>query len=386
MPLMLPPSFDSADGALQPMPSDFGASDEDPSPLRFLRNPVKYDDAGPGPPGAGIAPPAIASPTDALEAGPAASEDTAGEWDPVPDPGPELEAPSAPADADVSPILNAIDTAERIAQAPDTHPQGIPMSVTIRVPHAPPDDVAVPEPPAMPVAVAPLAGADGHGDGDDERSDASVREASLGQRLRFGPSIASQPPPPLPPAEEDLDLPYLQDAPPVELLAEASAPEDVPHQDLALPELPARPIAAAASPERRPIAPAETRQAPDPVREAAARIAAEATATAEALESLKRLIEDKLPVTPPRQAQHPPLAPERPRPMPPPSAPGHPTRMTAGLPPYIAPAQATPPLPVPLLEPGIGGSGGRIYLLGFLAGFGLALVAGAMLYLFISIG
>jgi len=117
--------------------------------------------------------------------------------------------------------------------------------------------------------------------------------------------------------------------------------------------------------------------------DAAAKIAAEASATAEALENLKRLLEHKLPtlelVTPPGRFEH-----AQERFAAPPPAPAHPVRITAGLPPIMALSAAAPPLPMPLASEQ--GSGTALYVRGFLAGLGLALVTGIVLYLFISIG
>jgi hypothetical protein len=235
----------------------------------------------------------------------------------------------------------------------------------------------LPEAPAEPGHAAPSGGAENDSDHFPD------------QGLRFTPSMPDLPPP-------------MPDPEPPLAFAEAVAAEPAAHPADDDADLYAEQVAATAPPrplvERtaRAAAEAESQEASraaDPVREAAARIAAEATATAHALESLKRLLEHKLPdpgvVAPPRQVERPPLQADRPRfqappsrehVAPPPAPAGHPVRMTAGLPPYIA-----PPLPIPLMQPEPR-SASRIYLLGFLAGFGLALAAGAMLYLFISIG
>jgi hypothetical protein len=359
LPMMLPPFLDAPGGELSA--GDYGPAEEDPSPLRFLREPVQYVGApNGGPPAEEIAPPAVALP--ALD-------------EPAP-------AHDAPAGMDASTILDAISPAERHAQAEETPPPGVPAGVRIRVPHSPPaDEAALPEP-AQPEVAGPPGGA------------TSDSGHFPDQGLRFTPPMADLPPP-------------MPDLEPPSAWAEAAAHPAVsvvhPADDDA--DLYAEPVTAAAPPtplvERtaRAAAEAEDQEAlrpADPVREAAARIAAEATATAHALESLKRLLEHKLPdpgvVAPPRQVERPPLHADRPRfqapptherVAPPPATAGHPMRMTAGLPPYIAPP--APPLPIPLMQPEPR-SAGRIYLLGFLAGFGLALAAGAMLYLFISIG
>jgi hypothetical protein len=64
LPMMLPPFLDAPGGELSPMPGEYGPAEEDPSPLRFLREPVQYVGApNGGPPADEVVPPAVAFPT-----------------------------------------------------------------------------------------------------------------------------------------------------------------------------------------------------------------------------------------------------------------------------------------------------------------------------------
>ncbi len=426
MPYMLPPLQDGADTELPPMFGDYGPTDGDPSPLRFLREPVQYV-GNEGKPGNGDAQPAADGPeADVPEVFAAEQEARAPDADAALDT-PDIDAaPTAawnaadvaaaeqlaaePSGGNASSILSAIDAAERNIAAPE----GLNLRLSIRVPRMLPDEpvAALPNGLAMeaeavePVAYTAEPQAFSEAPRFDEASvpdlDALPVEDVQATEQAWPPPLAAMPPP-LP------ELPPDDTHEAVDTVAEADAVagslEDVAYEDIPPPPLAASIIAASSPPALELLPETQVSQGydvphqaaaeqeaepPDALRAAAARIAAEATATAQALESLKRLLEsNRLPdtqvVAPPLQMQRPPLIQrERAReraPSPPPSAVGQPARATAGLPPY----RATPPLPVPIFEPQFSG-GGRIYLLGFLAGFGLALAAGAMLYLFISIG
>ena len=110
--------------------------------------------------------------------------------------------------------------------------------------------------------------------------------------------------------------------------------------------------------------------------DAAARIAAEANATAEALENLQRLLAHKLPDLERAAASG--QDPEEHMVRPPPVLGPAPPWMRLDPPQFAASA---PLLPLPVAPARSGGTG--IYLLGFLAGLGLSLMAGAALYFFI---
>jgi hypothetical protein len=103
-----------------------------------------------------------------------------------------------------------------------------------------------------------------------------------------------------------------------------------------------------------------TETAASPMFDAAAKIAAEANATAEALENLKQLLMQSVP----------------------PEAP--PSLSLRGEASSFMGSEAAPllPLPVPPAEP----PRGSIYLLGFLTGLGLSLMAGIALYVLIALG
>jgi hypothetical protein len=185
---------------------------------------------------------------------------------------------------------------------------------------------------------------------------------------------APQEPPPAPePPDHSILLPF------------------APGLDQGAPDAPS-PVAAAPSGEvmpafeepaaETPAAPSdEHSDAPELAQDAAARIAVEANATAEALESLKRLLDQKLPMLDPAPA--------------PATAPFAPPRAAAPQPPpvYRAPPQPVKPPPmVPLVatarlapmrveQP----VRQRWSFSGFLAGFALSWVFGAMLYVVLSL-
>jgi hypothetical protein len=118
-----------------------------------------------------------------------------------------------------------------------------------------------------------------------------------------------------------------------------------------------------------------------PFFDAAAKIAAEANATAEALDNLKRLLDQKLPhLQPVETAYRTDPSGERivPAAMP---AGGPGQRMYAEPPPFMSHAPA-PLLPLPVPPPRASARG--VYLLGFLTGLALSLMAGGVLYFFIA--
>jgi hypothetical protein len=104
--------------------------------------------------------------------------------------------------------------------------------------------------------------------------------------------------------------------------------------------------------------------------DAAAKIAAEASATAEALDNLNRLLTQNVPdadATQPRPLRR------------------GPAQMHFH--PDPAPYAPSPPAPiVPFPVPREHGRGRSIYLLGFLTGLGLSLMAGIALYVLINTG
>jgi len=161
-------------------------------------------------------------------------------------------------------------------------------------------------------------------------------------------------------------------------------PQEVP----AFPE----PQAVQASPEfAEPYAFRGEPDPPAPVVDAAAKIAAEANATAEALENLKRLLGHKLPNLDPaelagrfdRSFER--TVPPSPEWTVPPSPRIGTLRLQIPVEPApFAPSAYAPLLPLPV--PPRRSSSKGIYLLGFLAGLGLSLMAGAALYFFISTG
>ena len=116
-----------------------------------------------------------------------------------------------------------------------------------------------------------------------------------------------------------------------------------------------------------------------PFLDAAAKIAAEANATAEALDNLKRLLDQKLPhLQPVETAYRTDPSSERivPAAMP---AGGPGQRMHAEPPPFMG-HEPAPLLPLPV--PPQPADGRSVYLLGFLTGLALSLMAGAVLYFF----
>jgi hypothetical protein len=117
------------------------------------------------------------------------------------------------------------------------------------------------------------------------------------------------------------------------------------------------------------------------VPDAAAKIAAERDATAEALENLTRLLRQNPPDLPPavsvyaRPSEH--MPPRRPR--------IDSLRLgPQAEPPPLATGASAPMLPLPVPPERRDGRG--VYALGFLAGLGLSLMTGLVLYLVINTG
>jgi hypothetical protein len=136
--------------------------------------------------------------------------------------------------------------------------------------------------------------------------------------------------------------------------------------------------------------PAEPAPPPSsPLFDAAAKIAAEANATAEALENLKRLLGHTIPrLEPVETAYRPDRTSERIAPADP-LADGLRLRMRGmqGMqpeqpPPFTALHEPAPLLPLPVPPPRASSRG--VYLLGFLTGLALSLMAGGVLYFFIA--
>lgn len=164
--------------------------------------------------------------------------------------------------------------------------------------------------------------------------------------------------------------------PPYPEIVEAPIPEpsSAPSE---LPEPPAEPFAGPMYPM---VSEAQTFEEPEPaspapILDAAAKIAAEAEATADALDNLKRLLGQKLPhlepAAPSGRFEH-----TFEHAMPPPE-PGPSLRFDLRADPY-APAHPAPLLPLPVAPPRRSSRG--VYLLGFLTGLALSLMAGAALY------
>ena len=124
---------------------------------------------------------------------------------------------------------------------------------------------------------------------------------------------------------------------------------------------------------------------PSPLFDAAAKIAAEANATAEALKSLKRMLGHTMPrLEPVETAYRPDRTSERIFPADP-LADGLRLRMQgmqAELPPFTADYEPAPLLPLPVRPQRSSGRG--VYLLGFLTGLALSLMAGGVLYFFMA--
>jgi hypothetical protein len=161
---------------------------------------------------------------------------------------------------------------------------------------------------------------------------------------------------------EPVDAPaYSEDPPPYEEPAEAPrefpdfAPYPVPNGATGTTDTVASPPPLFSTAASR-----EAATAASPMFDAAAKIAAEASATAEALENLKQLLKQNVP-------------PEAPPSM----------NLRGEASPFVANAPAPLlPLPVPPADP----PRKHIYLLGFLTGLGLSLMAGIALYLLIAMG
>jgi hypothetical protein len=120
----------------------------------------------------------------------------------------------------------------------------------------------------------------------------------------------------------------------------------------------------------------------DSTARASAKIAAEANATAQALDNLQRLL--TMTVTPPPA---PPTAQQRPyRPQAAPTRPRndyHQHRHQEPAP-FVHEMARMLPLPMPPPRERVGG--GNVYLLGFLTGLALSMMAGAALYFLINAG
>jgi hypothetical protein len=134
--------------------------------------------------------------------------------------------------------------------------------------------------------------------------------------------------------------------------------------------------------EAPPMAAEPAPPAPSPFLDAAAKIAAEANATAEALDNLKRMLAQKLPHMQAAEPAYPP-EPFGDRPLPPTSRPDSVGLRMHGLetePPPFSLHEPAPLLPLPMPPPR---SARSVHVLGFLTGLVLAVMAGLILYFFI---
>jgi hypothetical protein len=259
----------------------------------------------------------------------------------------EAEEPAPAADIEVSPIFSALDAVEQRAE-----------EVEPREPAAPPTLLGPPM--LMPPG--------------SQEQDGSADAGPLSERPQFrdelirGPAgsgtVGDTEPPVAEPEAEVIAYPELPEVPAYPQVAEAPPPEPPP--DFPLPAPPADPV----FPEL------QSPPTPQPFDDAAARIAAEANATAEALENLQRLLVHTLP-----ELERAASAGSGEHMAGPPPVLGPPPLQMRVEPPHFATGVTAPllPLPVPPAR-----SGGRsVYLLGFLTGLGLSLMAGAALYFFI---
>ncbi|HEY1244006.1 MAG TPA: hypothetical protein VGF29_04155 [Hyphomicrobiaceae bacterium] len=267
----------------------------------------------------------------------------------------------------VSSIFDGLGPAEPAAEDDDPAGRALPFGTVS-------PDIPMPAPPheATPAAGWPdddLVPASG------ERGLAVNDLVSLGldSHARVGGSAAADSPeePELPavpadpePAALEVALPRYAEPPAMRPFPDAIEPPDTPS--------PIEPIvtaAAGADPE-----PAErlrymgaSDEPPQPMFDAAAKIAAEANATAEALDHLKRLLVENVPVGEPVRS----------------AADAGPLNLL-GDPAQFAIRERVPmlPLPVPPERTRVKG----IYLMGFLTGLALSLMAGFVLYLLINMG
>jgi hypothetical protein len=160
-----------------------------------------------------------------------------------------------------------------------------------------------------------------------------------------------------------------------EVAAPASDPQAEPLPDTA-PDA-QEDAAAQASPDQQPTA-------ADQLHDAAAKIAEEANATAEALESLKQLLNHKLPLLDTMPAPEPGAdAGEPPRAAPPLPAYHAPVQQPVSPPPMLPLAVASPMTELVEYAPA---RRSRMPMGGFLAGFGLSWVFGAVLYAYLTMG
>lgn len=390
-----PPPEGAADDGAQPAPLDEAPSDAPPS--------VALPPPGVGQdPGAGVvpvveagehAPDAVAQPASAdpaeTQPGTPSEQPPSGTEPPEAELAPAAFAPQASAEA--SPSLSAQDAAEEAAQE-DRHRK---------------EAAETAAPFGSPFMMPP---------GSSEYEDMST--GPINERPRFRDELirpiasspivsdAALPDAGLPPAPElPQDPPFMES--PAQLPEERLPEEQVYEVQIYEERIPEDPPGVPTFPEFSEVSPypeegpayhepspmpAEPAP-PPPLFDAAAKIAAEADATAEALDNLKRLLGPTMPhLQPLETAYRPDRSGERIVP-PDPLADGLRLRMQAiegmhGMqaePPPFMGHEPAPLLPLPMPPPQRA-SGRGVYLLGFLTGLALSLMAGGVLYFFISMG
>jgi hypothetical protein len=318
--------------------------------------------------------------------------------------------------ANVSPILSALDDAERAESetlAIDASPQQVELDLTE------PDDEAAPSPAAgdpdaadgaseqgapasIPLAAPPAADV-----GEAPEPDAADPfQPAVAEAKEVEPGLAHADAPPtleaLTPSEPEAPAPEPQQAemdlaPESQAIAE-SAPEAQQAETETAPELPRAEVEADPEPQQaetergREALPREPLAVQNPAIsgafDAASKLVAEASAAAEALENLKRLLERRMPdlaasASLSARLQAPLRDPEeKPLMGPPPPLPLYPVRSLDGDLPALRPAQPRFEPPVPLVPE----ERRRPDVRGFLAGFALSWAIGAALYIYLTAG
>ena len=304
---------------------------------------------------------------------------------------------------EVSPIFSALDAAEKVAAEPrrEPPPATVPANFTILLPQQPsfggvrlhaPDPVAAetigdaaPDPVAAETAgdAAPdPVAAETAGDAAPDPVAAETIGDAAPDPVAAETTGDAAPETEPPPEAADAPAAFVQEVPqPTELLypeaadAPAAFAQEVPQPaELLYPEAADAPAALAQ----------EVPQPTELIHDAAAKIAEEANATAEALESLKRLLNQKLPLLDPAPISAPAAVapPPAPRAAAPPSIPAFQLPTQPVKPPPMVPL-ALPADLVPLMRRAPVRR--RLRLGGFFAGFALSWVFGAMLYIYLAV-
>ena len=319
---------------------------------------------------------------------------------PSPEPTPDLHLPPAAAapPMEASPILGALDAAEKrseeLAPRELAAPPPLFSPVMLMPPGLPEQDGAAD---AIPLSERPrfrealVRGPAGSGTASDAESqatapamlmppgspeqDGSADAVPLSEQPQFRDELIRAPAG----SRVAIDAEPQAAAVDPEAASYPGYPEVPPYLRLA--EAPTRPAPPSYPPYRELPAAAEPVEPQPPLFDASAKIAAEANATAEALENLRRLLGHKLPALdreePAVRADH--WAERMVRP--PPTHDPPPLQMRFD-PAQFATYAPAPFLPLPV--PPARSSSKSIYLLGFLTGLVLSLMAGAALYFFID--